>query len=96
MAHRKSDTIEGNHHINVTGPKSGGEEVQLHIVYYTRLLERSALPKFSYFPMALKFVDAAFSHNCWVFYLCATPNFGKIGAQAATPLSLLTKKKLFV
>ena len=45
--------------------------------------------------MQLKFVVAAFYHKCWVSYLCATPNFGKIGAQAATPPSLPTKE-LFV
>ena len=36
--------------------------------------------------MKLKFVVAAFSHKCWVSYLCETPKFGKIGAQAATPI----------
>ena len=45
--------------------------------------------------MKLKFVVAAFPHNCWVSYLCATPNFGKIGAQAATPPSLPTKENYF-
>ena len=37
------------------------------------------------------------SLNCWVSYLCATPNFGKIGSQAATPPSLprLREKNYF-
>ena len=52
---------------------------------------------FTYSPngMKLKFVVAAFSRNCWVSHLYATPNFGKIGAQAATPPSLPTKKNYF-
>ena len=52
---------------------------------------------FPYSPngMKLKFVDAAFPHNCWVSYLCATPNVGKIGAQAATSPSLPTQKNYF-
>ena len=45
---------------------------------------------------SLKFVDAALPHNCWVSYLCATPNFGKIGAQAATPPSIPTQKIIFM
>ena len=59
---RSKETID----INVKGSKSGGEEVQLHTVYYTRLLERSAFLIFIYSPngMKLKFVVAAFSHNC--------------------------------
>ena len=48
---------------------------------------------FPYSPsgIKLKFVVAAFSHNCWVSHLCATQNFGKIGSQAATPPSLREK-----
>ena len=59
-----------------------------------KVLERSAFLVFPYSPngMKLKFVDAALPHNCWASYLCATPNFGKIGAQAATPPSLPTKE----
>ena len=44
----------------------------------------------------LKFVDAAFPHNNWFFfYLCATPNFGKIDVQAATPPNLPSQTNYF-
>ena len=57
-------------------------------------LRAFCVPHVSYSPsgMKWKFVVAAFSHNCWISYLCATPNFGKIGAQAATPPSLYPQK----
>ena len=67
----------------------------------THVLQRSVFLIFSYSPngMTLIFVDAAaaaFPHNHWVSYLCATPTFGRIVAQVATPPSLPTQINYFL
>ena len=96
----KSDTTRSKETITSMkrGPKSGGEEVQLYIVYYRRLLnlECSAFHNIFLFPqwhdIEICFLKTVGS----LIFVHSTPNFGKIGAQAATPPSRATyTTKLF-
>ena len=103
MTHGKSDMTRSKETITSMkrGPKSGGDEVQIHIVYYTRRSAFLISNSFSCHWGNREWHENEIDICCcsvssqllpWVFYLCATPNFGKIGAQAATPPSLPTKK----